>query len=512
MQNIITNQIILPVISVLAILIALAYVIRRPFIREGSNKTKNVVAVAIGIMLTVLIVHLLPEVYSGGSSLSMLGININSIVFLFSLLCFYILGWTTHNHEHDDEHDTHTSKHTHSQDVESSELKQNGSYSIFAGQSIHSIADGVVIASSFAINIYLGIVTTIAISLHHIPMMSGVMIRSSKNKQEDDKNSKNLFWLTITSSAFMFIGVALFYIIKLEDLSGALLAIAAASFLYVGAYDLTSYLREYDDKKILKRVLFIFLGVTIGLMSQILNGENIINKNNNTSNIFGNITSVNNKKENIDKDEKEIFIESNAKVNTKIEYPKNNKAVKSWILDIYSPFKKDSDRGLSEYDNRPYEWDSSYEKSETRNYISYVYNNYTYTGGAHPLTFNNAYVINKKTNKNVENLKEVYIKTIYNKDGKSLDIYKYLESYSRADLKNQMTENGVSKMSDTAWLEEGTAATSTNYSAFWFENTSIGGAIGQEVLVIHFGQYQVAAYAMGMFQVKIPASELEKFK
>ena len=245
MQNIITNQIILPVISVLAILIALAYVIRRPFIREGSNKTKNVVAVAIGIMLTVLIVHLLPEVYSGGSSLSMLGININSIVFLFSLLCFYILGWTTHNHEHDDEHDTHTSKHTHSQDIESSELKQNGSYSIFAGQSIHSIADGVVIASSFAVNIYLGVITTIAISLHHIPMMSGVMIRNIKNKQEGD-NNKNLFWLTISSSAFMFIGVALFYIIKLEDLSGALLAIAAASFLYVGAYDLTSYKTHFS--------------------------------------------------------------------------------------------------------------------------------------------------------------------------------------------------------------------------------------------------------------------------
>ena len=241
------SDLILPALSIFCILIILRYVIMHPFIKEGSSNTKNIVAVAIGVMLTILITHLLPEVYSVGGA-SIFGLGLSGLVFLFSLFIFYVLGWVSHSHEHDDEHEHHNSQ---------LENKNQGLYTMFIGQSVHSVADGVVIASGFAINILLGIITAIAISIHHIPMMSGVVLRNN-NKKNFDK----LLWLTMLSSSFMFVGVILFYFIKVADLSSILISVAAASFLYVGAYDLASYLREYDDNKIFKRVLFIFLGVT----------------------------------------------------------------------------------------------------------------------------------------------------------------------------------------------------------------------------------------------------------
>ena len=495
------------VLGVTIILVALAYVLRHPFIKEGSSGTKNIVAVAIGVMLTILITHLLPEIYSDEES-----VRTNSFIFLFSLICFYILGWTTHDHEHDDEHENHTHTHrlenmsAHNHNHHEKNSDENSMPVMYIGQSVHSIADGVVIASSFALNVYLGIVTVIAISIHHIPMMSGVVLRHN-NKS----NFRKLFAMTIFSSAFMFVGLALFSYVNLHDVSSALIAVAAASFLYVGAYDLTSYLREYDDKKIFKRVMFIFLGVMIGIASQSLGGERVIeeamkNKTENQMNATNTTPYISGFEDGtIDEVEgKEIILTSTRYLSTELEYPKYNPAVKSWILESYNIFASDSNRVMDEYDARPYEYQAKYKVATTTDYVSYVYNIYNFTGGAHGVTDQLAYITNTKTMQRVKSLEDIYKK----------EIYKYLESYSRKDLVKQFSSNGADQMLDNKWLYEGTAATSTNYTNFWFETVSASGSniVSREVLVVHFGQYQVAAYAAGMFDVRVPLTELEKFR
>ena len=504
MQNIILNsghasQIIFPAIAIGLILSALAYVLRHPFIKEGAVNTKNIVAVAIGVMLTILITHLLPEIYAVDIKVNIFNfaqLNLSALVFLFSLLSFYILGWTTHDHEHDDEHEHHTHMHGHK------ETKSKSLPIMFVGQSVHSVADGVIIASSFAVNILLGIVTTIAISIHHIPMMSGVVMR---NNSDSKNNFNKMFWMTIVSSSFMLLGLALFYFIKLEELSGLLISVAAASFLYVGAYDLTSYLREYDDKKIFKRVLFIFLGVAIGLMSQVFNGENLMKNNVSGTNSELKNQIINFKDLNLQekREDKIIASLSTNKINSEIEYPADNQNVKNWALENYKNFLAESsaDRELSEYDKNLYSYEATYgDMVETDKYKNYNYTVYTYTGGAHPLTSNISYIIKKENGNRVEKISDVY----------SVEVYKFLESYTRKDLKLQMKERGMGEMSDASWLNTGTEASSTdsvkgylNYNSFSFNKDN---------LIINFGQYQVAPYAAGMFEVKVPLSEIKKFE
>ena len=54
-------------------------------------------------------------------------------------------------------------------------------------------------------------------------------------------------------------------------------------------------------------------------------------------------------------------------------------------------------------------------------------------------------------------------------------------------------------LKDTTWLKEGTNPVRDNYSHVWIDGENI---------VISFGQYQVGPYVEGVYEVKIPKSEI----
>jgi zinc and cadmium transporter len=233
------NSFVLPCFSIGFILVGVYYVVRHPNIRENSANTKNFVSIAVGVMLSILALHLLPEVYESGS-------NLPHFVFLFSLIFFYILGWYSHNHEHDDEHSHHKES--------VSTFKFSSS---FFGLGLHSIADGIVITSSYLLSPISGLVTTFAIALHHLPMFSGISARNG------NVNLRLVTLVSIGASSLSLIGVLLVNIFATKDLSAVFASIAAASFLYIGGYDLTSYLREGSDFRIWKRLGYILLGFVV---------------------------------------------------------------------------------------------------------------------------------------------------------------------------------------------------------------------------------------------------------
>jgi hypothetical protein len=195
------------------------------------------------------------------------------------------------------------------------------------------------------------------------------------------------------------------------------------------------------------------------------------------------------------------LVASTTYIEAKVDYPTNNPIVKKWILDMYNDFvTSNQDEIKQEQKDFPdramrYAFDATYVVATSSEYTSYVYQIYNYTGGAHGSTVTNSYITNNKTGKRIESLTDIYNK----------DIYTYLQDYSRKDLRNQFTKNEdlKSMYDEKNFVNPGTEATADNYSAFWFEGDN---------LVVNFGQYQVAAYAAGTFDVSIPLINIEKYK
>lgn len=116
--------------------------------------------------------------------------------------------------------------------------------------------------------------------------------------------------------------------------------------------------------------------------------------------------------------------------------------------------------------------------------ISMLYNLYTYTGGAHGGTWNLS--LNYDPVKNNEiNLGDVF--------KPEFDYVKFISDFCIKDLKNQML--AMEGMPDEAWIGEDAGPDKNNFSTFVLTGDGI---------IIKFAQYQVAPYAMGIFDVEIP--------
>ncbi|MCX6383127.1 MAG: DUF3298 domain-containing protein [Actinobacteria bacterium] len=120
------------------------------------------------------------------------------------------------------------------------------------------------------------------------------------------------------------------------------------------------------------------------------------------------------------------------------------------------------------------------------NIISLVYEVYTYTGGAHGSTTQYTF------NFDIDNNKEIKLADLF-KPG--FDYLKFISDFCLKDLERQMKSMG---MTGDDLFKEGASPDAGNFGCFVLTDDS---------LIIKFGQYQVAAYAAGMFDVKIPYSE-----
>jgi zinc and cadmium transporter len=126
------------------------------------------------------------------------------------------------------------------------------------GDGIHNLIDGMIIATSFQVNISFGLITTLAIILHEIPQEIGdfgVLVYGGLSKL------KALFF-NFLSALTAIIGVFIGYFLttSIENFSSVLLPIAAGGFIYIAASDLVPELHKEPNlkKSTLAIITFIF--------------------------------------------------------------------------------------------------------------------------------------------------------------------------------------------------------------------------------------------------------------
>jgi hypothetical protein len=202
----------------------------------------------------------------------------------------------------------------------------------------------------------------------------------------------------------------------------------------------------------------------------------------------------------------------------KIKYPEQNLPAADFIFQEWNNFanefqlKKYKSReeakeelGLGDMPEQKYVFNAEYKLVEGGNLfgtstLTYIFTVYNYTGGAHGGTNVLAYTIDE-TGK-IYQAKDFLGESVLPKisDFVAKDILRQKKE-RLSNPEQKLSEKEVAEiLKDESWIKEGTKPVRENYSVVWPEGDSI---------VVNFGQYQVGAYAEGMYEVKIPKKMLE---
>lgn len=196
---------------------------------------------AAGVLISVSLLHLLPEaVHEIGQRAFPLA--------LFALLgSFLFEEYFAHLHHHDHHH--------------RSKLKASIPLVLF-GDTIHNFIDGVAIAAAYLANPVFGVIVAFASFLHETPHEIGdfgILISAGWSRRK-------AFVANLLSALFTFPGALLVYYAMGDtgEKVGALLAISAGIFLYLGASDFLPEVGE-EEKGIStgRKIVVLLLGVGI---------------------------------------------------------------------------------------------------------------------------------------------------------------------------------------------------------------------------------------------------------
>jgi zinc and cadmium transporter len=190
------------------------------FPRLFSRFRRRFLAFALGTLLGVTFLDILPHALeSGGAETVML-------TTLVAFLGFYLLEQFLHGHH----------AHTCATHADGPPLGRGAGHAVLVGDTLHNFVDGVLIAAAFMVSVPLGVLTALATFAHEIPQELGdlmILINSGFTPAQ-------AYGFNFLSGLASLAGALLAYGFQavLAPFIPYMLAIAAASFLYIAASNL----------------------------------------------------------------------------------------------------------------------------------------------------------------------------------------------------------------------------------------------------------------------------------
>jgi zinc and cadmium transporter len=205
------------------------------------------ISLAVGTLLGDVFIHLIPEAFQ-----ELENTNNVSVAIIAGILIFFILEKFLHWHHHaiDEEREGHE------------ETIHNSGKMILFSDGLHNFIDGLIIGSSYLINIEVGIATTIAVILHEIPQEIGdfsILLHAGYKK------SRALFLNFLSASVSILGAIFSFVLGSMSDFFIIwLLPLAAGGFIYVAMSDLIPELHKKNTaSQSLLQLGAIFMGVLL---------------------------------------------------------------------------------------------------------------------------------------------------------------------------------------------------------------------------------------------------------
>lgn len=204
--------------------------------------SKYAVPFAAGVLLSVSLLHLIPE------SVEELGTNGYVVTLIAFILSFLLEEYLVHLHHHEDKEHT---------------IENHASSAlVIVGDSIHNFIDGVTIAAAYLTEPHFGVAVTLATFLHETPHEIGdfgVLISKGWGRMKTFK--ANLFSALTTFPGALFV---YFFAKESHQLIGILLGVSAGIFLYLGASDFVPEIgEEKTGVKAWKKFLLFIIGSLI---------------------------------------------------------------------------------------------------------------------------------------------------------------------------------------------------------------------------------------------------------
>lgn len=209
-----------------------------------SRLLAPLISFAVGALLGAAFLALLPHALEEAAS----DTNGILVTVLFGLLLFFLLEKIVLWHHHHGEHPgAHASP---------------AAYLILIGDGIHNFVDGILVASAFLTDVHLGIVISVAVVAHEIPQELGdfvVLLNGGFSR------GKALLYNVLSSLTMVVGGVlAYFTLAGTLEIVPYMLALAAASFIYIAVADLIPGLHVHAGARIsLQQVVLILAGVAV---------------------------------------------------------------------------------------------------------------------------------------------------------------------------------------------------------------------------------------------------------
>ena len=215
-----------------------------------DTKLPYLVSFSAGVFL-VTAGGLMLEVFEIASSIS-LGIGL--------ILLGYLLAWSIHAFMPETHHH-HATNCSHKHGVAARKL--------LIGDSIHNVADGVILVVAFSAGPMIGIAATVSIVIHEVlqEIAEFFVLRQA------GYSIRKALLLNLAVSSTILIGVGLGYVaLASHELELLLLAVSAGFFMHVVLHDLLPKKQEHEDSSIfIKQVLLVVVGALLmGVIAETL--------------------------------------------------------------------------------------------------------------------------------------------------------------------------------------------------------------------------------------------------
>lgn len=222
-----------------------------------SRLVPQLVSLSAGLLLGTALLHLMPEAIEKG-----LDPHVFGWVFLAGLVGFFALeklAILRHSHHHEgDGHDHHHGHDEHEAGP--------GGVLILVGDSIHNLADGLMIAAAFLIDAKLGWLTAVVIATHEIPQEIGdfiVLLNAGYSRK------RAILFNALSGMSAVVGGVFGYFALQVGQAWLAyVITVAAASFVYIALADLVPDMQR-QRKTRASMLQFALMCLGIGLIALI---------------------------------------------------------------------------------------------------------------------------------------------------------------------------------------------------------------------------------------------------
>jgi zinc and cadmium transporter len=218
-------------------------------LRVSSSRVPMLISFAVGALLGAVFLEILPHAFGQADSIEGMAATVLAGILLFFILEKLVL-WRHCHEERCEAHDPNEPQNDHG---------RSGAM-IMIGDTVHNFVDGVLIAAAFLADVQVGLVAALAIIAHEIPQEVGdflILLHSGYSKRK-------AFAINLISSLAMVVGGLLGYftLSALEQWIPTLLALAAASMLYVSVADLIPGLHKRPEPRhSIAQVALIGIGI-----------------------------------------------------------------------------------------------------------------------------------------------------------------------------------------------------------------------------------------------------------